>query len=107
MNISREWYLELRKEMAVAWRKRFGNVLPAGSTPAGWIRSELDRKGVRLRGEEAETLPYALYMKVRIAGGTSKTGPEGPWKTLESILPKKKGKPGFLSRFFGQSKEKT
>lgn len=103
LNIGREWYLDLRQQLRTAWLKRYGPTVPLGATPKAWVLTELDKRGVRLRGEDVIHLPYALYLKVRLAAGGDSKGPKAPWKVLESIVPKPgANKGGFLNRLFGR-----
>lgn len=101
LNIGREWYLELRTQLRSAWLARYGRTLPLGVSPKAWVLVELKERGVRMRGEEAIHLPYVLYLKVRLAEGGDSRKPEGPWKVLESIVPRPSSKrAGFFNKLF-------
>lgn len=93
IGIGRAWFSELREKLKTAWREKYGAKVPLGATPKAWVLSELDRMGVRLRGEDVIHLPYALYLTVQVAAeGDWKTGPKGAWERMETILPIPGGK---------------
>lgn len=96
LNIGRSWFFDLRAQLKEAWRKRYGMTVPLGATPKAWVLSELDKIGVRLIGEEAIHLPYALYLTISVAArGDFNSGPQGGWEIFRNILPG--GDPGSPS----------
>lgn len=101
LSIGRAWFLDLRGELAGAWREQFGAKVPNGSNPKGWVSEELRKRGVKLSGREVVFLPHALHARIRIADGGDSSGPAGEWVSYDTILPiRKTGPMGGIRKSF-------
>jgi hypothetical protein len=82
LSMSRDWFMEIRVKIGVAWRTKFGMSAPGpGFSTRTWVLSELDRMGVRLIGDDLRDLPAALSLEILTAkDGDAKTGPKGEWE---------------------------
>lgn len=93
LSIGRAWFMELRADLAGAWREEYGEKTPRDVSPKAWVSEQLRKRGIRLNGREITYLPYALFARIRIAADGDSTGPRGEWTTHDTILPGRRIEP--------------
>lgn len=87
LSIGRKWFEEIRESLRAPWRAKFGVSTPSPAAAQAWVRSELEKMGIRLNGSEALHLPQALYLRIHVAETGDSGGPKGKWIVLEGLAP--------------------